>query len=156
MRKSSPRTRNFPPAGSRAPVSLATFRDQMADYARAEKLRELRAATHLSQEHVAHEVGVSTKTIRSWESGGKIRWENAKRLGAFYGVDAEELVSRDIAPLVDAPVQQPQLDRIEQKVNRLLACLLTPEQRRGFEDLEALAAELAPARESQRQHRRRA
>jgi transcriptional regulator with XRE-family HTH domain len=113
--------------GWRAPVSLATFRDQMADYARAEKLRELRDAAHLSQEHVAHEVGVSTKTIRSWEHGGKIRWENAKRLGAFYGVDAEELVSRDIATMPAAlEPEAGQLDRIEAKLNRILAALGLP------------------------------
>lgn len=125
MRKSSNPTPNYPQSLSRRPVSLATFRDQMADYARAERLRELRAATHESQENVAHEIGVSVKSVRTWESGGKIRWENAKKLATFYGVDPEALVSRDIhdEPVVAPPVGDSQLDRIEGKVDAILDAL---------------------------------
>jgi transcriptional regulator with XRE-family HTH domain len=95
MGKSTTRTRNYRGGASRRPVALATLRDQMADYARAERLRELRAATHLSREKVAAEIGVTTKTLYEWENGGSIRWDNAKKLGAFYKVDPEGLVSRE-------------------------------------------------------------
>ena len=107
MRKSSTATRNYRPGGSRNPVALATFRDQMADYARAEYLRELRDATHLSRERIAGEVGVSTKTVYAWENGGSIRWDNAKKLAGVYSrllsteVDPESIVTRE---LVEPPL----------------------------------------------------
>lgn len=68
----------------------------MADHARGEKLRRLRESRHLSQEDAAHEIGVSAKTLRAWEKGGPIRWENAKAVAAFYEVEAVELVTREI------------------------------------------------------------
>ena len=95
MRKSTATTRNYRPGTLARPVSLSSFRDQMADYARAERLRELRDAVHMSREKVAAEIGVTTKTLYAWENGGSIRWENAKKLGEFYGVDPEGLVSRE-------------------------------------------------------------
>jgi transcriptional regulator with XRE-family HTH domain len=67
----------------------------MADFARGELFRELRERRHLSQEDAAHELGVSVKTVRTWEKGGGVRWTNAQRAGEFYGVDPERLVSRD-------------------------------------------------------------
>jgi transcriptional regulator with XRE-family HTH domain len=95
----------------------------MADYARGERLRELRDAKHASQETVAFAIGVSTKTVRSWEHGGKIRWPNAKLLGRYYGVDPEALVARDAAaPLPEdeaSETPETQLDRIEQQVSDL-------------------------------------
>jgi len=75
--------------------ALVTLRQQMADFARAEKLRKLRDDRHLSQEDAAHEIGVSVKSLRAWEKGGGIRWANAKTVAAFYGVDPETLVSRE-------------------------------------------------------------
>lgn len=120
--KSTARTKNYRSAPSRRPVALATFRQQMADYARAERLRELREARHLSREKVAAEVGVSTKTLYSWENGGGIRWENAKELAAFYDVDPESLVSRDLD--LDAPPARQGIDlaqhpELEELVNEL-------------------------------------
>lgn len=67
----------------------------MADFARGELIRKLREDLHLSQEEAAHRIGVSVKTIRAWEKGGKIRWPNAKSAGKVYSVDPEELVTRD-------------------------------------------------------------
>jgi transcriptional regulator with XRE-family HTH domain len=67
----------------------------MADFARGELLIQLREGRHLSQEDAAHEVGVSVKSLRAWEHGGKIRWPNAKRVAGFYNVDPERLVSRE-------------------------------------------------------------
>jgi transcriptional regulator with XRE-family HTH domain len=65
--------------------ALVTLRQQMADFARAERLRDLRDARHLSQEDAAHEIGVSVKSLRAWEKGGGIRWENALLLKARTG-----------------------------------------------------------------------
>lgn len=94
---------------------LSTFKQQMADYARGQRLVALRG--HRSQEDVAYELGVSAKSLRAWEHGGKIRWENAKRVGAFYGIDPETLVTREeadeetpdllgISPSIDAQLQE--------------------------------------------------
>lgn len=131
----------------------------MADYVRGERLRELRDAKHESQENVAYAVGVSAKALREWEHGGKIRWENAKKLGAFYGVDPETLVSRE-APDEDVPVPTPdpfatnghatdlsaRVDEIAERVNELHDLLLGA----GSEDAElvaGLAARLLQAAE---------
>jgi transcriptional regulator with XRE-family HTH domain len=67
----------------------------MADFARGERIRQLREHRHLSQEDAAHQLGVSVKSLRAWEHGGGIRWRNAQALGELYGVSAEELVSRE-------------------------------------------------------------
>lgn len=116
MRKSSVHTRHYPPNTSRNAEILVTFRQQMADYARGQQLRALRNERHLSQEDAAHQIGVSTKALRTWEKGGKIKWPNAKAAGAFYGVDPESLVTREPGDLslklaTDAPDDQ--LARIE-------------------------------------------
>lgn len=67
----------------------------MADVARGERLRALREARHWSQETAAHRIGVSVKTLRAWEKGGRIKWANAKRAGEELEVDPESLVSLD-------------------------------------------------------------
>lgn len=125
----------------------------MADYARGERLRELRNAKHASQEAVAFMVGVSTKTVRSWEHGGKIRWENAKRLGGYYGVDPETLVARETsAPLPEITTPDPfagasnsqletQVAQISEQVAELHGLLLGADE----EALAGLAARLLRA-----------
>lgn len=102
---------------------LATFRQQMADYVRGEELVALREARHLTQEKAAHEIGTTAKSLRSWEKGGTIRWENAKKLAAFYKVDAHTLVTReptDTPNVLDSLNGKSQLDRIEEKLDELL------------------------------------
>jgi transcriptional regulator with XRE-family HTH domain len=96
----------------------------MADYARGERLRELRERTHESQETVAAEIGVSTKTLRAWEHGGKIRWENAKRLGRFYDADPGTLVSRELPELVADDGVPFQLDELARQVSEIHDALL--------------------------------
>ncbi len=81
---------------------MARFRQQMADYARGERLKELREAKHLSQEEAAHQIGVSTKAYRTWEKGGKMKWPNAKSAGRVLGASAETLVTRDDEDVVTA------------------------------------------------------
>lgn len=124
------RTSHYSPNTSHNADKLATFRQQMADFARGQRLRALRDERHLSQEDAAHEIGVSTKALRAWEKGGKIKWPNAKAAGRFYKVDPESLVARDNddLPMVIAEQEQGQLDRIEEKLDRILETLKPPEE----------------------------
>lgn len=116
------RTQTYRQNTSRNAEMLATFRQQMADYVRGERLRALRKAAHLSQEEAAHQIQVSAKTYRTWEKGGGIRWPNALKVATFFNVDPESLVSRDedaaLIPDLSA-VGDDQLDRIERTVSEL-------------------------------------
>jgi transcriptional regulator with XRE-family HTH domain len=109
--------RHYPSNSSPNAEKLARFRRQMADFARGERLRQLREARHLSQEDAAHEIGVSVKSVRSWEHGGGIKWENAKTAGEFYAVDPESLVTREL-PLEVSP--ETRLATIERKLDLIL------------------------------------
>lgn len=71
------------------------FRQQMADFVRGEQLVRLREGKRLSQETAAAEIGVSAKSLRTWEKGGAIRWHNAEKLAQFYGVDPASLVEHE-------------------------------------------------------------
>ncbi len=101
---------------------MATFREQMADFARAELLRQLREGARLSREKAAAEIGVSAKSLYAWEHGGKIKWVNAQKAGAFYGVDPESIVSRDEpgSKMAEMDFTETQLDRIEAKLDEVL------------------------------------
>lgn len=133
MRKSSDRNRNYRKTSFTQAELVASFRKQMADFARGERLVQLREAKHLTQDEAAHQIGVSEKSLRAWEKGGKIRAENVRRVGAFYEVDPNELVDRESLD-DDGNGGFTQLDRIEAKLDRLLA---------AFEDeLGGLADEL--------------
>lgn len=116
-----PRNRNYRSDGLSYAQRADNFRRQMADFARGERLKELREARHLSQEEAAHEIGVSVKSLRSWEKGGGIRWPNAKSAGAFYEVDAESLVDRE---LVDEDEFSDRLARVEAKLDLVLRLLV--------------------------------
>ena len=97
----------------------------MADFARGQRLKELRERKHESQENAAYAIGVSTKSLREWEHGGKIRWENAKKLAIYYGVDPELLVSRETPEPEEEPgLPLSQLDRIEQMLTEIRDHLL--------------------------------
>lgn len=123
MRKSSDRKFHYRPGTSRGPVSPATFRDQMAEYARGDVLRDLRAQSRKSRENVAAEIGVTTKTLFTWEKqNGAIKWANAQKLAEFYGVDADVLVTRDLDDAAGLPSRD-QLDRMEHKLDLILEAL---------------------------------
>ena len=126
--KSSVRTRQFRSGTSQRADFLSTFRQQMSDYARGEHIRDLRDRRHLSQEDVAHEVGVSTKTIRLWEKGGAIKWENAKRLAAFYEVEPDKLVTREATDLALTVADLERLKRIEETLDEILRRLPPPSE----------------------------
>lgn len=145
MEKSRGRKVNYRQNGSPHTQRAASFRQQMADFARGERLRDLREGRHLSQEEAAHEIGVSTKTVRSWEKGGGIRWANAKSAGAFYGVEPESLVtldedrerSPDLMAELSTNGDQPTLSLILSKLNRIER--MVEANARFVGNLEALA-----------------
>jgi len=123
----------------------------MADHARGEHLRKLRTELRLSQEDAAHEIGVSTKSLRTWEKGGPIKWENAKAAARFYEVDPEELVSREPGDLMESlngsPVEAPSLQRVEDQIAALREELLAG-QAEIRSALDALLSQKAPAAKS--------
>lgn len=93
MGKSSVRTQNYREISSRRAEAVATFREQMTDFARGELLRQLREKRPgLSQEDAAHGIGTTSKSLRKWEKGGAIRWHNAVKLGTYYEIDPSSLV----------------------------------------------------------------
>lgn len=133
------RTHHYRPNTSRNADIVATFHQQMADFARGERLKALRDERHLSQEDAAHEIGVTTRALRAWEKGGKIKWPNAKAAGAFYEVDPESLVARETSPLPTvAGTDSAQMDRIEAEV-RATSVALAGMERRLMEKLEQIA-----------------
>lgn len=127
MRKSSDRKSHYRPGTSRNRGSTASFREQMADYAKGDVLRELRSNKRMSREDVAHAVGVTPKSLYAWEkTNSAIKWENAKRLARFYDVEPDSLVTRDADEAAGLP-SRAQMDRIENQViknGRLLNALL--------------------------------
>lgn len=117
MRKSNNRLHRYRPGTSTARGSVTTFRQQMADYAKGQVLRELRKQTGMSREKVAAEIGVTTKTLYSWENDGGIMRENAEKLAAFYKVSSpDSLITRESEG-------GDQLDRIEAKLDMIAAHL---------------------------------
>lgn len=90
----------------------------MADYARGDRLRELRADKRMSREKVANALDVTTKTVYSWENNGAIKWENAQKVAAFYDVAVGEVATREPEDLTPAYAN---LRRVERKLDLLLA-----------------------------------
>lgn len=97
MRKSTDLKSHYRPGTSRGSLSLVTFREQMTDFARGDRLLELRAKKRMSREDVAHAIGVTTKSLYTWEKKNSgIKSDNAKQLAKFYDVpNWEDLVTRD-------------------------------------------------------------
>lgn len=128
-RKSNNRNHRFPSTPSTHAALLASFRQQMSDHARGERFKQLRCDRHLTQEQAGHEIGVSAKTIRTWEKGGRIEWDNAKAAGSFYDVDPEELVSREPGDLTESlsegEREAPGLQRVEDQIAALREELLS-------------------------------
>jgi len=119
----------------------------MADYARAETFRRLREERHLSQEEAAHELGVSVKTIRSWEHGRGIKWANAKRVGEFYDVAPETLVDRELEA-----EKGDRLDHLEEKLDQALDLLTSLDARLRAADIgRRLREESEQSREGRRE-----
>jgi transcriptional regulator with XRE-family HTH domain len=144
MRKSRDRPYKYRPGTSTKRGDLTTFRAQMADYAKGDVLIELRKKAGLTRERAAADMGVTTKTLFTWEKeNGGIRADNARKLADFYGVEDPSTLIMSTEDGGD------QLDRIEQKVDlfsQKVDLLLT---RLGLDPqadpAEALERELAEA-----------
>jgi transcriptional regulator with XRE-family HTH domain len=129
--------RNFMSASSRSSRRANTLLAQMADLARGERIKTLREGRHLTQPAVADEIGVTLRAYQAWEATGALKWENAKKLAAFYKVDAQDLWSGDerldtpdvIGSLNgnsasgDTDELRAQLDRIEENQQNLIAII---------------------------------
>lgn len=84
------------------------------------RLRLLRERRNMSQEDAAHLAGVAVKTWHNWETGKRSPYESSwQRIGASFDVDTREL--RGKIPELDSS----QLDRIEEKLDRILTALKT-------------------------------
>lgn len=115
MGKSSDMSEHYRPGTSRRRGTAATFREQMTDFARGDRLLELREQRRMSRESVAHEIGVTTKSLYEWEKrSGPIKFVNAEKLAAFYDLDdPEQLVTRD--PTVTGPSSRGQVGDIREE-----------------------------------------
>lgn len=104
-----------------------TIRREVEDYRKevGRRLLDLRKRRGLSQEDAAHAVGVSAKTWGDWERGKRTPYDsNWKKIGEAFKVDPSEIAGRPPSPLGLAPdpdTGQSQLDRIERKLDQLLA-----------------------------------
>jgi transcriptional regulator with XRE-family HTH domain len=58
------------------------------DAAIGSRIKQLREARKLSQMDLANEVGVSLRTIGTWEKTGRVPMEQAVRLAEFFGVES--------------------------------------------------------------------
>ncbi len=104
-----------------AAVSVLLVMEEHRKHAgeRAAKIREDRGHT---QEALAHMSGVTVKTISRFENGrNEGRLDTVNRIAKALGVSREEIIGAPPAPL--GLGETTQMDRIEEKLDRLLAAL---------------------------------
>jgi transcriptional regulator with XRE-family HTH domain len=101
----------------------------MQDLERGQRIKDARHAKRLTQPAVVQllreRAGAEVVTLRgyqSWESGGGIRWENAKVLADVLGLDAERIMSGEPTPTPN-PFAEPAADPT--KVTELLESVHT-------------------------------
>lgn len=115
----------------------------MADYAKGDVLLELRKKTGLTREKAAAELGFTTKTLFTWEKeNGGIRPDNARKLAEFYGIEDPSTL------LTSTEDGGDQLDRIEQKLDTILAHLGLRDPAELLEQELAEGARTAPGRDA--------
>jgi len=70
----------------------------------AEKLKQLRGVSHLTQEEVAKKVGVAYRTYQNYETGSKYpkKTDVYGKLAALFNVTADYLLSDEDQYLIDA------------------------------------------------------
>lgn len=60
------------------------------------RLKELRKEKRLTQEELAHEIGISKITVLRWENGERqIKLDKAQKLADFFGVSIAHLLGYD-------------------------------------------------------------
>lgn len=104
-----------------------------ADIERAERIRSIKAARpDLTWPQVAEAVGVTERSVASWAQTGQVSYPNAKKLAAFLKVDLDWLwkgprESPDLIAALSTSATQSRLDRIEGKLDLILASMLEQE-----------------------------
>lgn len=142
MRASSSVTaKSFVPGSSRRHLDPRTVRNQFEDWlaqvaddmdiARAERLATLfERSPFTRQKDLADAIGVETRTVQRWLAGEGIAKRNWTELADALDTTVRFLVFGEEEPKVDAS----QLDRIEEKLDRLLAMLEGEDIPAGFEE----------------------
>ena len=88
----------------------------------SERLRELRERNGLSQEDAARKVGITHRQWQRWESGDSMPYPRSlDMVASTFGISVAEFFD-PAEPVVD----QSQLDRIEAKLDQVLAILEQP------------------------------
>lgn len=99
-----------------------------ADQDRATRIRELKESRpDLTWQQIADYTGVSLRAATKWGQHGEISYLHAKSLAALFEVDVVYVMRGDAQArpdLMGALGTKPQLDRIEQKLDDLLAFAL--------------------------------
>lgn len=133
------RTGSLRGAEARHTLLLAMAADAEKRRAQAKRIVELRLAKgrregeFISQETAAHEIHVSARTYRTWESvGADWKLPNLRRLARYYGVTTDYIEhgvteikqgdTPDLSLVREAPPVT-QLDRIEAALERILKAM---------------------------------
>jgi transcriptional regulator with XRE-family HTH domain len=176
MPKSSLTQTKFAPGSSRATRSRHTLLAEMAREAeqlaaQGARIKELREALRtdegkrVTQPAVAEAVGVTPRAYQDWEAGrGGMKSENTKALANYFDVTEEYIVYGNDEPTDETPdlagafnnerVDIPaQLDRIEKKLDTILAFIgpLDVDQLTAF--LQAVGAQTEPPADAERPRR---
>lgn len=138
----------------------------MEDLARGERIKALRMGRRLTQpavvELLEQRAGAQVITLRgfqSWESGGGIRWENAKLLADVFEVDVEYLMTGredqpGVADLGRMNGERTQLDQVLTNQADILDRLASIEDRLRLIDAAVVglaSADVAQARSTAKQ-----
>jgi hypothetical protein len=110
-----------PCGGYRSGPATDTLHRDMASESKHEdiaaRIRALRGSR--PQPQIADEVGVTLRAYQEWEAGGGIAWPNLRKLAEVHRVSTNWLEHGDEQP----ERAHSQLDRIEQKLDKVLARL---------------------------------
>jgi transcriptional regulator with XRE-family HTH domain len=135
---------------SQSPAFKRTVAVLMGDYQRriARRIQSEREKLSLSHLELAAKVGTTDRTVRRWEAGEtEPQPRHLRALADTFGLEVA-----DIRPNLEAEENavRGQLDRIEAKLDRLLAAIgpQAPEETPETPDVEAALDELAPQPES--------
>lgn len=123
--------------------------DKQRQLEMAARIRECRGRR--PQPVIADEVGVRLRTYQHWEEGdGGISWENLEKLAEVHGVTTNWLLYGEQTP----GTPEGQLDRIEGKLDELLALALEQELEQAAGQDERPAAGTAAGARGSRKTRR--
>ena len=115
----------------------------------AQRLRDLRAGTVMTQQDVANAVGVTRRAVTTWETGNRLpRQPFLSRLAALYGVTAGFIVTGatgDDGPIGAMRAELDVLTRLVIMLTEEVHAVLTVQGARQ-DEVDALLAQLAAAR----------